>query len=267
MNARGFTLVELLISMSLSMIIIAALIPLNMISLRSISQIQYLQQEVNHLDQSIRMIEADLKSAALTGCALDKRRVINSLISDGADIDWISGYSNKRWYPQTPNFVNHDTSGEFHAIQIIKADMSQPVSIRSLANTPGRIVFVTNCVTSEISRASDSHLIKHASTLSDLNIYGFQYIQYYVKESLGKHTLYRQYLTQSGNPRNEPLVDHIGQFRIGYAETTADDELAFHTADNVQNWNNIAAIYVLISLNSTFSKPVYSLVTLENHVQ
>lgn len=265
MRARGFTLVELLIGMSLSMIIIAALVPVSLISLRSMAQVQGIEKEINQLGQSLALIESDLKSTALTGCALDKKLIVNSLFPDQGEPVWISGYTHNRWFPLRPEFVNTNPAPSFDAIHLVNIDMSNPVSVASLAQTPGRIIFATNCVVSEISRASQSNLIGHAYSNSDLSIFGLQSIQYYVKQNQDKHTLYRQYLTKSGHPRNEPLVDNIEKLKIGYAEVIDEGELAIKAAPDVSYWKNVRAVYVSVILHSAPSKPVSTLVLLDNH--
>ena len=270
-NCKGHTLIELLIAMSLSMLIIAALVPVNMLSHRSVQQVQQTEKQINLLSQSVKIMQADLKTAALTACTLDKSFLLTTLFNqysvppEKPVFSWISGYTKNGWFPEIPPFVNENNLDNLDALQIIKADMSDLVSMESLAKTPQRIIFVTNCITSEITRSIDSKLLNSAQPPSELSVYAFQFIQYYVKENLGKHTLYRQYFSKSGRTRNEPLVDDILRLKIGYAETRANSTLVFNTAGNVRNWNNIVAIYISITLAGILHNPLSVLVPLNNH--
>ena len=265
MQAKGHTLIELLIAMALSMIIIAALIPVNLFSLRSIVQIQSIEKQIHLLSQSLVLFKNDLSSTALSGCTLDKNQINNSLIDNEKQINWITGYTNTNWFPETPIFVNDSMAVSFDAIQVISADMSKLISTSSLVKTPDRIVFITNCITSEIARADDSRLLKSTSSDSDLSIYAFQINQYFIKENSGKYTLYRQYISKSGRPTSEPLVDNIERLKIAYAEKFSKLSLIFTSASKVKNWSNIVAVYVSISLKGAVDKPFSLIIRLSNH--
>lgn len=270
-NCKGHTLVELLIAIPLSMLIFAALLPLNMITLRSIAQTQQIERQMNLLGQSINVIENDLKTAALTACAQDKTLIINNITGHNSSPDskpsfnWLSGYSNSRWFPQLPVFVNNSSVENFDSLHFSKVDMIEPINMESMAKTPRRIVFITDCMTSEIARFSDSRILKSTVAHGLLTIYAFQSVQYFVRESLDRYTLYRQYLTRSGGLRIEPLVDDIKRLSIGYAERIENKTLAINTAANVKDWSNVVAVYISISLAGDINHSLSVLVTLDNH--
>ncbi len=270
-NCRGHTLIELLVAMTLSMLIVIALVTVNILSLKSILQIQQIEKQINLLSQSLQLIETDVKSTAVTACAMDKNLVLDSLTRQTASrsvstqFNWISGYSSNSWFPETPNFASDKLSKTFDAIQIARADMLNPLSYRAVKNTPKRIVFITDCIVSEIARSMNSILLKRSSSPSDLAIYSFQMIQYYIRENSGNYTLYRQYLSKNGRTVNEPLVDNIAELTIGYGEQLSDTTLAFNTAANINNWNAVIAVYISITITGALYRPLSKLVLLNNY--
>lgn len=251
----------------------AALIPISMLSLKSLSTIQAIEKRVNLLSQAVKLLETDLKTTALTGCALDKSMIFNRLASSNLPsfnqppIHWIAGYSNDSWHPQQPIFSSGNTLKNSDAIHLLKTDMTQLLSVDTVAINPERIVFITNCSASEITRSIKSSFLKSGSTPSDLLIYAFQLIHYYIKENQGKQTLYRQYLAKSGKSVSEPLVDNISQLKIGYGEKLANNALVFHSAENVEKWANVAAVYIAITLADALQQPISILIALNNHTK
>lgn len=271
MRCKGHTLIELLIAMSLSMLVIAALVPVNMLTLRSLSQVRQVEKQISLLSRSVKLIEADLRSTALTACAIDENLIVDALFakhlnaSDQSGFNWISGYSNNKWFPERPRFVNDNNAKTFDALTLVKTDMSDALSIHTLDTTPQRVVFITDCIVSEIARSIDSRLLKRISVSSDLSVYAFQFIQYYIKKKSDGYSLYRQYLSRTGSPINEPLVDNIDQLKIGYGERLTDNTIAFKTAAKVTNWRNIISVYISITIADALNKPVSILVLLNNH--
>ena len=271
--SKGHTLIELLIAMSLSMLIILALIQINMLSLKSLTAVQSIEKQVNLLSQSLKLLETDLKATALTGCVIDKTLIINRLATNGfsspsnSPIQWISGYSNDSWHPLQPIYTNSNNLKSIDAIHLLKADMTELLSVDNLNRNPERIVFITNCSNAEITRSNDSTLLKPDSGSSEIFIYAFQFIHYYIKDNQGKQTLYRQYIAQSGNSVSEPLVDYISMLKIGYGERLANNALAFHSAEKVGNWANVTAVYISITLADAIQQPLSMLISLNNHIQ
>ena len=257
--------------MTLSMLILAALVPINLLSVRSVIQIQNIETEVNKLSQSVTVLESDLKATAVTACTLNKALITKTLRDEYSNspknttLQWISGFSNNSWFPQTPQFTNSQLVKTFDAIQVLKTNVSEQISLNTATQLPQRILFLTNCSISEISRSIDSKLLQGGTSSSDLYIYPFQFIHYYIKDNDDKFTLYRQFMSKTGRPITEPVIDNIHKFSIAYGEVSETDTLSFKTANAVDNWRNVVVVYVSITLAQALIRPFSILVPLKNH--
>ena len=266
-NCRGHTLVELLIAMLLSLLIFAAIIPINGLGLKAAQHQQKIIGIVNQLRQSLKQFETDIKSAALTGCLLNKSNIRDLTFTQPTSINnrlsspWLAGNHNGSWHPESPFFDSANIKSESDAINLIFAVLNDELNLNNLNSQPNRVFYITNCTVAEITRGVNSTL----STANNSQIYPLQSTIYYVREINEKLILYRQYLTKSGKPRNEPLIDNIESLKIGYGEETDADTLVFRTANKVEAWNNIVVIYIRLKIsidNNSYS--ISRLVELSN---
>ena len=69
---RGHTLIELLIAMSLSVVIVGALVPVNTLGLKAAAQQQKISLTVNQLRQSVKQFHTDVKSSGAVSCLFDR---------------------------------------------------------------------------------------------------------------------------------------------------------------------------------------------------
>lgn len=250
-RSSGHTLPELLIAMAVSMLLISALIGTNNLGLKAVRNLDNSQAAIGKIQQSLRLLEADLKHVYSSGCLVNKTWISDLVLTQPADTNnrftssWLSGFDNNGggWFPQPPYFDNTDIAVDSPAINLLYADVAESLTAASLNADPQRLVFLTNCAVAEISRADDSML---ATSIGPLRIHPFQSVLYYLKQTETGLTLYRQYLTESGNTRNEPLADGIDKLVIAFGEAIDASTLAFRQAQNVEDWGNIAAIYVAI---------------------
>ena len=250
---HGHTLVELLIAMVLALLTTTGLIAAAGLGLKAVKQ-QGLIQTVSHeLSQSLRLIHTDIANSGMTGCLLYKSSIYDQLFDPGGGNSlppyWLSSWdaNAQHWYPQRPYFDNASIDVNHDAIRLLFADLSQPLSAADLNRKPQRIVYATHCGAAEIRRAAASGVIGAASS-NPAFIYPFQSVLYYLKDNGPTHTLYRQYLTQTGRTRNEPLIDHIESLRIAFGEKTDGATLQFRPASAVNNWRDIAAVYIRLEL-------------------
>ena len=174
---------------------------------------------------------------------------------------WVSGNQNGTWYSSAPFFDNTNINSDNDAIHLMFADLVDPLNSNNLNSGSNRVFYLTNCVIAEITRGNDATL--HDS--ADSRVYPLQSIIYYAREVDDQLILYRQYLSKSGNPRNEPLIDNLKQLKIAYAEAVNDDTLAFKNASSVSDWSQVIAIYIEIQVqikNLSFS--ISKLIDLSN---
>ncbi len=265
-NCHGHTFVELLVSMTLTLLIIAAVVSINNMGLKTIQHQDKIIRIVNQLRQSLTQLESDIKSTALTGCLLDKRNIRDLIFAQPISIanrlahPWLLGQENGTWLPSSPYFDNTNIQNNNDAIYLMFAVISDQSNINNLSSQPQRVFYITNCSIAEVTRGLNSTL-----TTNNPAIYPLQSIIYYIREVDGELILYRQYLSKTGNPRNEPLMDNIESLKIGYGEQISADTLVFKTATDVNDWKKVFAIYLRLKIKlSNTSYAISKIIELPN---
>ncbi len=249
-NCRGHTLIELFIAMSLSVIIIGALVPINNLGLRAADHQQKIILGVNQLRQSFKQFEIDIKSSGAKGCLFNRNNIRDRLfrqpISNENQLEhpWLAANHSGIWNPTTPYFDNSNISSDHDAIHLMLADLAESLNSNSLTVNPNRAFYLTNCAVAEIARGNNATL----HNVPNSKIYPLQSIVYYIRDIDNETVLYRQYLNKSGNTRNEPLIDNIKALSIAYAEKISTEALVFKKASNVSDWNQVIAIYLHIEI-------------------
>ncbi len=268
-HCAGYSLVELLIAMALSVIIIGSLAPINNLGLKATASQQKVIKAINQLQQSVKQIEIEVKSAGSTGCLVDRNNIHDRLFTQPVASNnpltepWLAGNVSGSWHPASPLFSNSNINDTSNAVHLMFADLTDvPLDYNDINTAPGRVFYITNCAVAQISRGRDS---THKNNLG-AQIYPFQSIIYYVRRIDNTQVLYRQYLNKSGNPRNEPLIDDIKRFKVAYAEATSTDTLIFKSANTVSDWSKVLAIYVLIEVQiENLSYSISRIITMANH--
>ena len=271
-SQQGHTLIELMVTMALSMLVILAIMPISHHSIRTTTHVSQLHSQINQYNHIVSLLESELKMTANRFCMNDNNRINDRVFSEPIKASnmlshsWVSGFEQGMWHPQAPHFIPPELNNDTSAISVMFTDLSETLSVRQRHANPRRIGFVTNCMHAEITRLEQSQLLVKSDHPSRLIIYPFKLVSYYLRRVNESYTLYRQHLTRTGRVRNEPLSDQIRALNIAYAEVQSDSELRFKKAADVVNWSNIAALYLQLLTNHDSVQGVSALILLSNHV-
>jgi len=284
-HPSGFTLVETLVAMTISLLLLAGVLQV----FQSSKQSYNIQQALSQIQENARLITdlmiRDISASGYMGCLDSMGRVINTLSDQSIRYDYIDALAGTEGGAGTPDSISIRRASEATAIPVTAPMVSQvgslqldPAHINYNSLQQWDVVTVSDCADTGVFMITNDPgvdgIIAHAAgvdattgpnegqsnTTQDLQrIFG--------SPSASAAKIYRvgttsYQLQPSGSGRNTTslfvtpggeLVEGVDDLQIQYGiGSTSTPVIAeqYVNADNVTDWNNVISVRITFALNS-----------------
>lgn len=270
-SQAGLSMVELLISIAVGLVVMAAFGYLYMGSRQSFR----VQDSVARIQENgryaLEVMGQDLRMAGFIGCAsltsVTPALTANPNPDAGAGViaaltpaTVLTGTEG----PVTLTLYRASGSGEFLTAAMAGPAAAVPIPASTRTYAAGSMFLIANCTSADVFRnsaaiAAGTTAIQHAAANNDSDnlsvaygadamVFPFEAIQYHLGNNpAGNPSLYRRL-----NGTDQEVVENVEAMQITYGEDTDADGAvnAYVTANNVANWSRVLAVRVSLLLVS-----------------
>ncbi len=279
-NQRGLSLIELMVSMTISLVLLAGTVSIlvnNSGAARSNDDLSRLQQNLRVASQ---LMTRDLRMAGYFGCPNNLSSVTNpfSVSDPGGLLDTASAMegseSGSLWAPSGSSDITLDMVANTDAITVRflegSAGFDQQAAMTAKTDNiiiaggnglqAGSIAAIFDCATTDIfaianADAGTSGSLSHANALSKIYSQGSvvraRFVRYFIGEGVNGPALFRQIFDETTNlTETQELVEGIENMQILWGVDNTGDKLpdTFLPANDPGiNWNTVVSVrYALL---------------------
>lgn len=258
---QGAALLEILLSISISMILLLSLSTIYITQKQTYLYAQGLARIQENARIALGFIRHDVRTAGYTGCGrFNDLHLDNSIPLAQTLTGW--HYDNSSSDLVMPSLTNKRLrSADVLLIQSASLEIEK-INLKKIANAKQDILLINDCVNADIVQLNNLNL-RHKYE-EDAKVRHWQKLIYYVALTSYKnkarqkiYALYRRDLNGPANAVSE-IVEGVDDMHIEYGIKNKVESLQYVTADRVTDWQAIKAVKVsllLDSMENTLDKP------------